>query len=372
MLTNHSYLRLLSSFCIIAALILANPSDSDAQNRRRKNTYRNQSTRVAQFSGKRLRFANAKQYITLGVSLNALNYFGDIAPRSSIASTDISFTRPGIGISSSVRFGKSLSARLGFMWGRISSSDFEVADPGDRDDIYRYARNLQFRNNIKDLSLVAVYDVFPNPYSVSLRQSFTPYVFAGISVFHHSPRALVPSTAILSPGQELTADQIPQAGEWVALRPLQTEGESYSSISLSIPLGAGVRFRINQLIDIEAEINYRILFTDYLDDISTNYVDKGTLDSDLAKIMSDRSLELTDAVSGESREALFTQDNVLNTNLATYIGADGVEYIHLPGYGQEGAKRGEPSDNDVYLTTTVRVIFMLGRSPFSSSGFRPR
>ncbi|MEM9672140.1 MAG: DUF6089 family protein [Cyclobacteriaceae bacterium] len=372
MLTKRYYSRILSFFCIISILVLANPSDSEAQNRKRKRSYRNQSTRVAQFSGKRLGFANAKQYITLGVSLNALNYFGDIAPQSGAVSTDISFTRPGIGITTDVRFGKSLSARLGFMWGQLSSSDYEVADPNNRDDIYRYARNLQFRNNIKDLSLVAVYDIFPNPYTVSLRQSFTPYVLAGISVFHHSPRGLVPSQALLYPNDTLTAEQIPQSGEWVALRPLQTEGRSYGSIAFSVPVGAGVRFRINQLIDIEAEVSYRFLFTDYLDDVSTNYVDKGTLDSDLAKIMSDRSLEPTDVLSGEPRDDLFRDGNGINPNLATYIGADGVEYVHLAGYGQEGAKRGSPNDNDVFLTTTVRVVFMLGRSPFSSSGFRPR
>ena len=353
-------------------LICANPSDSNAQNRKRKALYRHQNNRTTQYTGRKLPFANAKQYVTLGVSVNALNYFGDIAPKSAILSTDISFTRPGIGISSTVRFGKSLSARAAFMWGRISSSDYRAADPDNRNDIYRYARNLQFRNNIKDLSIVAVYDIFPNPYTVILRQSFTPYLFGGISVFHHSPKGLVPSEAILSPGMPLTAENIPQSGEWVPLRPLKTEGQDYGSIALSIPVGVGVRFRINQIMDLEAEINYRFLFTDYLDDISGNYVDKGTLSGELAKIMSDRALEPVDAQSGESREELFTRDTYLNTNLATYTGADGTQYIHLPGYGQEGAQRGSPAEDDVYLTTTIRLVFMIGRSPFSSSGMRPR
>ncbi|MEM6843166.1 MAG: DUF6089 family protein [Bacteroidota bacterium] len=372
MSTIQTSTRLATILGFALIFLMINPIDSDAQNRRRKRVYRNQNSRVSQFSGKRLAFANAKQYITLEVSANALNYFGDIAPQSSFASTDISFTRPGIGISSSVRLGQSLSARLGFMWGRISSSDFEVASPDDRNNIYRYARNLQFRNNIKDLSLMLVYDIFPNPYTVTLRQSFTPYIFAGISVFHHNPQGLVPSAAFLSPGDTLSAEQIPQSGEWVALKPLRTEGNDYSNFSFSIPVGAGVRFRLNQLMDLEAEVSYRFSFTDYLDDVSTEYVDKGVLGSDLAKIMSDRSLEPVDAVSGDSRQNLFTDDNVLNTNLATYTGADGVEYVHLPGYGQAGAQRGNSGNNDVFLTTTLRLVIMLGRSPFSNSGFQPR
>ncbi|MGB3588142.1 MAG: DUF6089 family protein [Tunicatimonas sp.] len=373
MLTVHFQSRSVIVLALLMIFIMINPWESNAQNRRKKRAYRNQSSRVAQFSGKRLAFANAKQYITLEISANALNYFGDIAPRSSFASTDISFTRPGIGISSSVRLGQSLSARLGFMWGLLSSNDYEVADPDNRNDIYRYARNLQFRNNIKDLSLVLVYDIFPNPYTVALRQSFTPYIFGGISVFHHSPQGLAPSAAILSPGDTLSAAQIPNSGEWVALKPLRTEGKSYSNFSFSIPVGAGVRFRLSQLIDIEAEVGYRFSFTDYLDDISTEYVDKGALGSDLAKIMSDRSLEPVDVVSSESRQALFTDENsVLNTNLATYTGVDGVEYLHLPGYGQPGAQRGNSDDNDVFLTTTIRLVIMLGRSPLANSGFRPR
>ncbi|MEM8965703.1 MAG: DUF6089 family protein [Bacteroidota bacterium] len=364
--------RLVTVLGFLLIFLMINPIDSDAQNRRKKRVYQNQNSRVSQFSGKRLSFANAKQYITLEVSANALNYFGDIAPRSSFASTDISFTRPGFGVSSSIRLGQSISTRLGFMWGRISSSDFEVASPDNRNDVTRYARNLQFRNNIKDLSLMLVYDIFPNPYTVTLRQSFTPYIFAGISVFHHSPRGLVPSTAILSPNDTLSAEQIPQSGEWVALKPLRTEGNNYSNFSFSIPAGAGVRFRLNQLMDLEAEVSYRFSFTDYLDDVSTEYVDKGTLGSDLAKIMSDRSLEPVDVVSGDSRQDFLTDNSLLNTNSATYTGADGVEYIHLPGYGQAGAQRGSSNDNDVFLTTTVRLVIMLGRSPLANSGFRPR
>lgn len=356
--------------CILFILLFALAQEADAQDRRRRRQYRNQNSRVSQFRGSKLAFANAKQYITLGASINALNYFGDIAPKSSILSTDISFTRPGIGISSSVRLGSSISLRAAFMYGRLSSNDYEVADPNDDQAIYRYARNLQFRNDIKELSIVGVYDIFANPYSVIMRLNFTPYVFAGVAAFHHNPKGLVPSQAILSPGDTLLP---PQAGEWVSLKDLQTEGKSYSNFSFSIPVGAGVRFRVSQVLDLEAEVGYRFLFTDYLDDISTDYVDKGTLGSDLAKIMSDRALEPVDAVSGENRFNALVNSEFINTNnLPTYTGADGQEYVHLRGYGQPGAKRGDPNDSDIFITTTIRAVFMIGPSPFTRRGFRPR
>ncbi len=359
-----------NTFCLslILLLFMGMVIDASAQDPRRKKQYRNQNNRISQFSGNKLAFANARQYITLGASVNALNYFGDIAPKSNIGSTDISFTRPGIGISSSVRLGSSLSVRAEFLYGRLSSSDYEVSDPNDSDAIFRYARNLQFRNDIKDFSLVGVYDFFQNPYSVIMRLNFTPYIFAGVSVFHHNPKGLVPSEANLT-GTPFTPDQ---AGDWVSLRELQTEGQDYGNFQLSIPFGAGVRFRVSQMLDLEAELNYRYLFFDYIDDVSTNYVDKGLLGSDLARIMSDRSLETTDVLSGADRFSALVNSESINTNPASYTGADGVDYAHIPGYGQPGTQRGSSSDRDIFIVTTIRAVFMIGPSPFSRDGFRPR
>ena len=337
---------------------------SKRESRRKQSRMINNGNRQATFSGSRLPFANAKQYITIGVSANALNYFGDIVPRNTILSTDIAYTRPGLGISSTARLGPAFSVRAEFMYGRISSSDFAVADPENEESRPRYVRNLQFRNNIKDLSLIGMLDLFPNPSTVSLRMRFTPYVFAGVSVFHHNPQGKVPGQAIFLQ-EHLTEPFVPaQAGEWVALKHLQTEGpeSTYSNFQISIPVGGGFRFRINNWFDVEAEVNYRYLFTDHLDDVSGHYVDKGLLDSDLAKVMSDRSLEPVDVISDELR-AIYSAEGVLNRNVSSYIGADGIEYVHLGGYGQphESAIRGNAGDNDIFVTTTVRVVMMLAR-----------
>ena len=324
----------------------------------------NNGNRQATFSGARLPFANARQYITIGISANALNYFGDIVPRSNALSTDIAYTRPGLGISSMARLGPSFALRAAFMYGRVSSSDFGVADPENEQASYRYVRNLQFRNNVKDLSLVGMLDLFPNDASVSLRMRFTPYVFAGVSVFHHNPQGLVPDQAILTE-EHLTNPFTPaEAGNWVALKPLHTEGpeNTYSNFQISIPLGVGVRFRLNNWFDVEGEVSYRHLFTDYLDDVSGNYVDKGTLEGDLARVMSDRSLEPVDVISGEPR-TIYSAEGVLNRDVRTYTGADERDYVFLPGYGQPHASaiRGNAGDNDIFIITTVRLVMMLGR-----------
>ena len=360
-----------SRFCLLLSLILSIlfVDQVTAQQSRRKVNQRrkrmvNNGNRQATFSGARLPFANAKQYITIGISANALNYFGDIVPRDNAFSTDIAYTRPGLGISSMARLGPAFAIRAAFMYGRISSSDFGVADPENEEASYRYVRNLQFRNNIKDLSIVGMLDLFPNDATVSLRMRFTPYVFAGVSVFHHNPQGLVPDEAIFT-REHLTDPFTPaEAGEWVALKPLQTEGpdKTYSNFQISIPLGVGVRFRLNNRFDVEGEVSYRYLFTDYLDDVSSDYVDKGLLESNLARVMSDRSLEPTDVISGD-RRVIYSNEGALTREVRFYEGADGEEYAFLPGYGQPGgnAIRGNVNDNDIFVTTTVRLVMMLGR-----------
>lgn len=334
----------------------------------------NNGNRQATFSGARLPFANARQYITAGFSANALNYFGDIVPRSNALSTDIAYTRPGLGLSATARLGPAFSLRAEFMYGRISSSDFGVANPEREGPDDRYVRNLQFRNNIKDLSIVGILDLFPNPHTVSLRMRFTPYVFAGVSVFHHNPQGLVPQEAIFTQAHFSSPFVPAEAGEWVPLKPLHTEGldKTYSNIQLSIPLGVGARFRLSNWFDLEAEVSYRYLFTDYLDDVSSSYVDKGTLESDLARVMSDRSLEPVDVVSGE-RRVIYSEEGALLLGTDDYPGADGKTYVHLPGYGQPNgnAIRGNSADNDIFVVTTVRLVMMMGQLNLKNN-FRAR
>ena len=359
-------------FCVLIFFLLSlfivddamSQMRSKRQLRKSKRSRVNIGNRQATFSGRRLPFANAKQYLAVGVSANALNYFGDIVPRDNMFSTDIAYTRPGLGISSTARLGPAFSVRAAFMYGRISSSDFGVADPENTQASYRYVRNLQFRNHVKDLSVVGVLDLFPNTSTVSLRMRFTPYVFAGVSVFHHNPQGKVPQEAVFLESHFAEPFVPAEAGEWVALKPLQTEGpeSTYSNFQISIPMGGGVRFRLTNWFDVEAEVSYRHLFTDYLDDVSGNYADKGLLDSELAKVMSDRSLEAVDVVSGDPR-SIYSPEGVLNRTYSTYTGADGERYVHLGGYGQphESAIRGNDGDNDIFVTTTVRLVMMVAR-----------
>jgi len=69
----------------------------------------------------------------------------------------------------------------------------------------------------------------------------------------------------------------------VYLHDIGTEGQylegggypkPYSRTQLNIPLGLGLRYELSETVTLGVELNYRFLFTDYLDDISSStYVD---------------------------------------------------------------------------------------------------
>jgi len=309
------------------------------------------------------RYTINKKYTTVGISLNSINYFGDLAPRDQIFSTNLGLTRVDLGLFVSRRLGPRFSVRGSFNWGRLKGDDFESADPNDESGRFRYVRNLQFRNDIKELSVVGVIDLKENLATYRSRDNINPYVFAGVAVFHHNPKALVPEVDVNNGNAPF-----PNAGEWVDLLPLQTEGVEYKKIQLAIPFGAGVRFRLNERMDLAFEIGYRYLFFDHIDDVSGNYVDLGTLSSDLARALSDRSREAVAVETGTVR-----QSGVLPNPIISYVSAgDGNTYTTIAGYGRAASEniRGDDGDRDIYVITGFHLSYVLRSSRFRRAKFR--
>ncbi len=353
-------MKRLITFCLVIFLI---GISGEVYSQINSKQARKMNKRIASYKGQKTYFAKSKRYNSVGVSLNAMNYFGDIAPTSNWASTDLKFTRPGLGLSFEHRFGPRYSLRAAFNYGRISGSDFSSADPNDPDDRYRYVRNMQFRNMIKELSVIGVFDLFKNEGTFISRVQWTPYVFAGVAIFHHNPQGFVPDV-----------DGLAEAGTWVNLQPLGTEGqfanlpedaanhgiEPYSRVQLAIPFGLGVRYRINPMMDLAFEVGVRYTFTDYLDDVSRNYVDLTLLDSDLARAMSYRSDEAVFAPTGAARD--LANSNIAEIVNNRYAYPDGSTVV--AGFGHEHPEniRGNRNDNDIYVVTSIRLTYILGSS----------
>lgn len=344
---------------IIPALLVS--EDAFGQYRRKSKAKSRRNKAMSSYKGGRISSVSRfSRYHSVGGNLNALNYFGDIAPLAKAASTDISFTRPGFGATWTYRLDKYVNVRAGFNWGRLRGDDFDSADPTLDASLPRYTRNLSFRNDIKELSVILEMDLLPNAGGPGSRMPLAPYLFAGGAIFHHNPKAIAPAT-------DRNGNPLAEAGKWVSLMDLGTEGqhsdqydiEPYSSFQYAIPFGAGVRMRLPGPFDAAFEIGYRLLFFDHLDDLSGNYVDPGAFGSnELARAMADRSLEPVSS-AGEARIVDQIVDRYgLGSRVSTI---DGQPYPIIPGWGFEGDKRGSPNNNDQYIMTQLRLMYIIGK-----------
>jgi opacity protein-like surface antigen len=213
----------------------------------------------------------SSQKVHVGVFGGVSAYQGDL--------TDKIFpkkvTNGVIGVSVNYELTDQFMIRGGFNYSIVGGAD-RFSD----DDSLR-ARNLAFETKLTEFSAIGEYYIF-NLYD----QKFSPYVFAGVAVYHFNPYAY-----------DSTKQQI-------FLKPLSTEGEglsqypdrkSYSLTQLAIPFGAGVKYAFTDNLRLGLELGMRKLFTDYLDDVSTTYVDPNDLlaaKGQLAVDMSYRADEL--------------------------------------------------------------------------------
>ncbi|RLD25010.1 MAG: hypothetical protein DRI71_00900 [Bacteroidetes bacterium] len=365
-------IKVLVLFLITAVLI----APASAQMNRKKIKKNNRA--MSKFHGKKNTFTKQKKYGTLGFSINSMSYLGDIAPKAKWGSTKVGFTRPGLTLSYGHRVGPRITLLGGLSYGRLQSDDFEVADPTGDDSKYRYVRNTSFRNDIIELSAVTMIDLFKNEGSYLSRPTLAPYLLVGVAGFYHNPKAKIPNEYVLVANSAPVA--FPNAGEWTALQPLGTEGQNadlldtdanfgskpYSLWQISIPIGLGIRYRLADALDLSLDFSVRILFTDYIDDVSKSYVDLDVLDSDLARAMSNRSRDALSA-NGDTRDISGWTTN-------TYTGRNGTTYEVISGFGQEGAlgipnARGGSAVNDTFYVTSIKIAYILG-AKFRRAKFR--
>ena len=328
-------------------------------------------------------FKRNKRYYTLGAYIGGLNYLGDLAPRNRIGSTSMRLTGPGLGISGMYRLRRFLFLRGNFMWGRLRGDD-ATADKNDGDDKYRYVRNLHFRNDIKELSFELLIDFTAHHRSFVTRKSFAPFLFFGLAIFHHNPKAMVPEMDALH--YKLFEAQAIQPkdpryggvspGDWIPLQALGTEGQNipgsgvkaYSQWQIALPVGLGFRYRLNRQYDLFFEVGYRHTFTDYLDDVSGHYINPEDFGegpkANLARLMADRCKEPAQVISGKSRDLEFILQHVHQIvphgKLPPEFGEEAYELIN--GYGHAGKDhiRGKIAF-DAYVFSKLTIAYSFGK-----------
>lgn len=201
-----------------------------------------------------------------GFMLGGSNYHGDLAYNIVPEETHLAG-----GIHYRYNFNPHWSWRPTLMYGYVSGSDENFEENN--------LRNLSFESDIWEISSIFEYNFQPFG-SRKLSKDFTSYVMLGVAAYRFNPKTVYKDNL-------------------VELRQLRTEGQDakdqYQLIQVAVPFGGGVKYNLNKNWVFGFEIGWRKLFTDYLDDVSTQYPDLqeqrdqyGSLSADL----SDRSWEV--------------------------------------------------------------------------------
>ena len=246
-------------------------------------------------------FTQAQQGWELGGWAGTAAYFGDLNTTFNLKSLGLA-----AGIGARYNFNERLCLKFSANFLNISADDKNSSNSFER------TRNLNFKTQVWDGTAQFEFNFLPYVHG-SRDEFFTPYIFAGLSVFNFDPKA-------------------EYEDETYALRTLGTEGqfrgEEYYSIAGGLAYGLGIKFDLSYEWSINIELSSRKLFTDYIDDVSGVYPDLEDLEAlrgDIAVALSDRS-----------------------------ISSEGVRI------GEEGRQRGNGRDNDNYTMLGIGIYYYFG------------
>jgi hypothetical protein len=264
-----------------------------------------------------------------GVSTGGMNCLTDLGGksgtgRSFIKDVNWQSTRHSGSIYTVLTYRDLLAARLQWFFGEVTAADSILENDGSA-AYGRYLRNLHFRSDIIESALLLEFHPLQlgSQWNEKVSAVISPYVLTGIGHFSFNPQAKVNNA-------------------WVNLPELHTEGQGmaayphrkpYRLRQVNVPLGLGIRYQAGPVLSARFEILYRKLWTDYLDDVSTTYIEPGH----------------------------FTQHfNQPVARLASKL-ADRRRFEPSGVMPEPGAIRGNPENNDTYFSFMLKVSVTLGR-----------
>ena len=198
------------------------------------------------------------------------------------------------------------------------------------DELWRKQRNLDFRTDVWEA--YGCLELYPSEFFYGGEENETrlrPYGLIGLGVFHFNPQGSLTDAN----GNK----------SWYYLQPLRTEGEGtseypnskpYKLTQLNIPVGGGVKYYFSERLNFSVEVLYRKTFTDYIDDVSKNYIDPRYFSKYLS---------------------------AQNAAIATKI-SDKFLPIIYPGMTRypPGTQRGDKKNADTYFSTIAKFGIRLG------------
>ena len=273
-------------------------------------------------------FAQSQYSTDFGLNLGASTYIGEIGDPGETDNLENPFpfyiipqaARFNLGGFYRYNFTRNIAARAELNWVRIAGADSLSNTPS------RIGRNLSFRTDLLEISIQGEYAfLVRNNISRQTKLDFRADVHVGIGYMWYYPKAQLND-------------------RWRSLRPLATEGleNQYGTGSLIVPFGVGYNFTFNRQLRLGMDFTYRFTFTDYLDDISTDYA---------------------------SADELPFAESFALANRSAQAYARGDADLPDPGTYNPGRKRGNPETNDAYFMLQIKVSYFI---PMSNSFDRNR
>lgn len=266
----------------------------------------------------------------LGVGMGPMFFLGDLGGTAGIGRPfvkDVDF--PLTKVSKSIYFSYHPSELIGFRLsvnhGVLAGNDNEAPNKGGA-EVDRLQRNLSFKSSVLEGHIVA--EIYPTIFLEQfdgLAGKLRPYGVIGFGMMKFNPKAKL-------------------GNEWVALQPLHLEGQGmtqypdakpYSLVQKEVPMGFGVKYYMKENMYVGLEILHRQLFTDYIDDVSSDhYIDP---------VYFNQYLSAADAA--KARQLYYR---------GTYTDPT----TRPP--AQAGYQRGDPTENDAFFSTNIRIGWRLG------------
>jgi len=280
-------------------------------------------------------FGTGKTKVEVGINIGPSFFLGDLGGHRGKGTRfikDLNLPLTEIMTGAYVTFypNEWLGFRAAAQYGKLQGDDAIINTKGVN-ELWRKQRNLDFRTHIAEGYVAA--EVFPlmllNKNNEDYKPRLRPYGVIGVGVFHFNPQG-----SLTDANGKKT---------WYYLRPLHTEGEGfpeypnrkeYSLTQVNIPMGCGLKYIISDRVNISLEILLRKSLTDYIDDVSTTYIDPALFDKYLTPQNARIARQISDKVIG-----------IVTPNVTRYA---------------PGTQRGNPNQNDSYFTTFLKFGIRIG------------
>jgi hypothetical protein len=274
--------------------------------------------------------------VELGLGLGPMFFLGDLGGNTGIGRStwlkDVSFplTKLSKGLYLNLYPAEWIGFRLAVNQSKLDGYDSVTKDKGGWEHL-RKIRNLEFQTNVWEA--YAALEIYPTVFFErydGLKGKFRPYGIIGIGGFHFNPKARYYNDAN-------------HTVQWVDLQPLRLEGQGmaeypdrkqYSLTQMEIPMGFGFKYYLKENMYIGLEVLHRQTFTDYIDNVSTTYIDPSLF----AKYLSPQQAAM-------ANQLYYRQGYTPFSGSSTRFPTD--------------PQRGDATQNDAFFSTILRLGWRL-------------